>query len=189
MICFFGDPNKHIYVVQKELPVAEEDQQKLQWLFGEYRLLRKSFIQADLIGPRISMITPWSTNAVEICHNMGLNDIIRIEQFWAKDNIVFDPMIHQRFKELDQHIYDNKKEPEDILDIDDIASYNQQEGLSLSEDEVAYLEDLATRLKRPLTDSEVFGFSQVNSEHCRHKIFNGKFIIDGKVKKLSLIHI
>ena len=58
MICFFGDPNKHIYVVQKELPVTEEDQQKLQWLFGEYRLLRKSFIQSDLIGPRISMITP-----------------------------------------------------------------------------------------------------------------------------------
>ena len=189
MICFFGDPNKHIYVVQKELPVAEEDQQKLQWLFGEYRLLRKSFIQADLIGPRIYMITPWSTNAVEICHNMGLNDIIRIEQFWAKDNIVFDPMIHQRFKELDQHIYDNKKEPEDILDIDDIASFNHQEGLSLSEDEVAYLEDLASRLKRPLTDSEVFGFSQVNSEHCRHKIFNGKFIIDGKVKKHSLFEL
>ena len=189
MICFFGDPNKHIYVVQKEHPVAEEDQQKLQWLFGEYRLLRKSFIQADLIGPRISMITPWSTNAVEICHNMGLNDIIRIEQFWAKDNIVFDPMIHQRFRELDQHIYDNKKEPEAILEIDDIAAYNQQEGLSLSEDEVAYLEDLATRLKRPLTDSEVFGFSQVNSEHCRHKIFNGKFIIDGKVKKHSLFEL
>lgn len=189
MICFFGDPNKHIYVVQKELPIAEEDQQKLQWLFGGYPLLRKSFVQADLIGPRISMITPWSTNAVEICHNMGLTDIIRIEQFWAKDNIVFDPMIHQRFKELDQHIYDTKKEPEAIQEIDDIAAYNQQEGLSLSEDEVAYLEGLAVRLERPLTDSEVFGFSQVNSEHCRHKIFNGEFIIDGKAKKQSLFEL
>ena len=189
MICFFGDPNKHIYVVQKELPIAEEDQQKLQWLFGGYPLLRKSFVQADLIGPRISMITPWSTNAVEICHNMGLTDIIRIEQFWAKDNIVFDPMIHQRFKELDQHIYDNKKKPEAIQEIDDIAAYNQQEGLSLSDDEVAYLEGLAVRLERPLTDSEVFGFSQVNSEHCRHKIFNGEFIIDGKAKKQSLFEL
>jgi len=189
MICFFGDPNKHIYVVQKELPIAEEDQQKLQWLFGGYPLLRKSFIQAELIGPRISMITPWSTNAVEICHNMGLNDIIRIEQFWAKDNIVFDPMIHQRFKELDQHIYDTKKAPEAIQEIDDIAAYNLQEGLSLSDDEVAYLEGLAVRLKRPLTDSEVFGFSQVNSEHCRHKIFNGAFIIDGKAKKESLFEL
>jgi phosphoribosylformylglycinamidine synthase len=189
MICFFGDPNKHIYVVQKELPIAEEDQQKLQWLFGGYPLLRKSFIQAELIGPRISMITPWSTNAVEICHNMGLNDIIRIEQFWTKDNIVFDPMIHQRFKELDQHIYDTKKAPEAIQEIGDIAAYNQQEGLSLSDDEVAYLEGLAVRLKRPLTDSEVFGFSQVNSEHCRHKIFNGAFIIDGKAKKESLFEL
>ncbi|MBJ34049.1 MAG: phosphoribosylformylglycinamidine synthase [Flavobacteriaceae bacterium] len=189
MICFFGDPNKHIYVVQKENPIAEKDQQKLQWLFGGYPLLRKSFIQAELIGPRISMITPWSTNAVEICHNMGLNDIIRIEQFWAKDNIVFDPMIHQRFKELDQHIYDTKKAREAIQEIDDIAAYNLREGLSLSDDEVAYLESLEVRLKRPLTDSEVFGFSQVNSEHCRHKIFNGAFIIDGKAKKESLFEL
>ena len=98
-------------------------------------------------------------------------------------------MIHQRFKELDQHIYDTKKAPEAIQEIDDIAAYNLQEGLSLSDDEVAYLEGLAVRLKRPLTDSEVFGFSQVNSEHCRHKIFNGAFIIDGKAKKESLFEL
>ena len=79
MICFFGDPKQHLYVVQKELPISEEDQKKLEWLFGGYPLLRKSFVQATLVGPRINMITPWSTNAVEICHNMGINDIIRIE--------------------------------------------------------------------------------------------------------------
>jgi phosphoribosylformylglycinamidine synthase len=189
MICFFGDPKQHLFVVQKELPVSEEDQTKLEWLFGGYPLLRKSFVQENLVGPRISMITPWSTNAVEICHNMGLTDIIRIEQFWAADKIEFDAMIHQKFKELDQHIFDTKRTPEAVQSIKDIDAYNKQEGLSLSGDEVRYLEDLAKRLGRELTDSEVFGFSQVNSEHCRHKIFNGTFIIDGKTKKNSLFEL
>ena len=94
MICFFGDPKQHLYVVQKELPISEEDQKKLEWLFSGYPLLRKSFIQAALVGPRINMITPWSTNAVEICHNMGINDIIRIEQFWGNEQIhAFDSMV------------------------------------------------------------------------------------------------
>ncbi|MEE3227308.1 MAG: phosphoribosylformylglycinamidine synthase, partial [Bacteroidota bacterium] len=68
----------------------------------------------------------------------------------------------------------------------DIQAYNEQEGLALSEEEVAYLESVAERIGRPLTDSEVFGFSQVNSEHCRHKIFNGTFVIDGKTMPSSL---
>mgnify|MGYP001035839738 CR=1 FL=1 len=190
MICFFGDPKKHIYAVQKELPISEEDQKKLEWLFGGYPLLRKSFIQSELFGPRISMVTPWSTNAVEICNNMGLNDIVRIEQFWKEEHgIAFDAMVHQRFKEIDQHLFENKKTPESVKHIDAIEAYNIHEGLSLSPDEVGYLEDLANRLGRPLTDSEVFGFSQVNSEHCRHKIFNGTFIIDGKPKKHSLFDL
>ena len=190
MICFFGDPKLHLYVVQKELPISEVDQKKLEWLFDGYSLLRKSFVQAALIGPRISMVTPWSTNAVEICHNMGISDIIRIEQFWGDAKMhTFDAMIHQRFNELDQHIFDTKRTPEPINHIDNIVAYNDQEGLSLSADEIAYLEALAKRLGRSLTDSEVFGFSQVNSEHCRHKIFNGTFIIDGKTKKQSLFEL
>ncbi len=189
MICFFGYPKQHLYVVHKELPVSEEDQKKLEWLFSDYPLLRKSYIQESLIGPRISMVTPWSTNAVEICHNMGLTDVIRIEQFWATDQIAFDGMIHQRFKVLDQHTFDTKRTPEEVHSIKDIDTYNKKEGLSLSADEVLYLEGLAKRLGRELTDSEVFGFSQVNSEHCRHKIFNGTFIIDGKTKKHTLFEL
>jgi len=190
MICFFGDPKQHLYVVQKELPISEADQQKLEWLFNGYPLLRKSYVQAALVGPRITMVTPWSTNAVEICHNMGMSDIIRIEQFWAEEQMNgFDAMVHQKFKELDQHVFDSKRIPETIKYIKDIATYNEKEGLSLSKDEVLYLKDLAKRLGRELTDSEVFGFSQVNSEHCRHKIFNGTFIIDGKTKKQSLFEL
>ena len=134
------------------------------------------------------MITPWSTNAVEITQNMSVVGIIRIESFESVDIGFegFDPMLEEKFSALDQHLFDVHTKPEAILPIKNIAAYNVQEGLSLSDDEVEYLEDLAIRIERPLTDSEVFGFSQVNSEHCRHKIFNGQFVIDGKEMESSL---
>lgn len=134
------------------------------------------------------MITPWSTNAVEITQNMGIESIIRIEEFQkvAADFADFDPMLSQKYNELNQDIFTINIKPEPILEIDDIAAYNKQEGLALSEEEVIYLENLSKKLNRKLTDSEVFGFSQVNSEHCRHKIFNGTFVIDGVEKDMSL---
>jgi len=81
------------------------------------------------------------------------------------------------------------KEPDPVISIDDVAEYNKKEGLALSDDEVEYLNGLAEKLGRKLTDSEVFGFSQVNSEHCRHKIFNGTFIIDGEEKPSTLFQL
>ena len=134
------------------------------------------------------MITPWSTNAVEITQNMGIKDIIRIEEFRtvAEDFTDFDPMISEKFNGLHQESFTIDIQPEAIIDIEDIATFNKLEGLSLSEEEVAYLESVATKIGRKLTDSEVFGFSQVNSEHCRHKIFNGTFVIDGEEQPTSL---
>ena len=190
MICFFGDPNSIIYVVQKELPLNENDNNKLTWLFGDKKFLRNSFIQKELIGPKSNMVTPWSTNAVEICHNIGVKDIIRIEMFWNINFMnYYDPMIHFKYNEIGQQIFDKKNKPDAIKLIDDIEKYNKSDGLSLSDDEILYLKNLSKKLKRKLTDSEVFGFSQVNSEHCRHKIFNGKFIIDNKPKKQSLFEL
>ena len=61
--------------------------------------------------------------------------------------------------------------------------------MSLSEEEIDYLEKISEKIGRPLTDSEVFGFSQVNSEHCRHKIFNGSFVIDGEEQPTSLFKL
>ena len=90
---------------------------------------------------------------------------------------------------MNQDLYNVDVIPEKVLPIEDIAAYNRQEGLALSTEEVAYLENLAKQLQRPLTDSEVFGFSQVNSEHCRHKIFNGQFHIDGEEKDQSLFQM
>ena len=134
------------------------------------------------------MITPWSTNAVEITQNMGIEGIIRIEEFQkvAADFKDFDPMLSQKYSELNQDVFTININPEPILYIDNIGEYNKQEGLALSDEEVIYLENLSEKLNRKLTDSEVFGFSQVNSEHCRHKIFNGTFVIDGVEKEMSL---
>jgi len=98
-------------------------------------------------------------------------------------------MLSQKYNGLNQEIFTINIKPEPVLPITDIAAYNKQEGLSLSDEEVDYLNKLSERLGRPLTDSEVFGFSQVNSEHCRHKIFNGKFVIDGEEKPTSLFKL
>src|SRR5699024_8348454 len=132
-----------------------------------------------------------STNAVEITQNMNISGISRIEEFVAKegDNVDYDPMVTELFTELNQDIFINTLQPEAIVEVEDISAYNKQEGLSLSAEEVGYLQELSKRLGRPLTDSEVFGFSQVNSEHCRHKIFNGEFVIDGEAKKESLFQL
>jgi len=137
------------------------------------------------------MITPWSTNAVEITQNMGIDGILRIEEFQkvTADAAGFDPMLSQQYAELNQDIFTIHIKPEPILEIENIAAYNQKEGLSLSAEEVDYLNHLSQKINRKLTDSEVFGFSQVNSEHCRHKIFNGTFVIDGQEKESSLFKL
>ena len=185
MIHFFGSQDTKIYAVQAKAELSEETTNKLIWLFGNQPKIEASAIDAFFIGPRATMITPWSTNAVEITQNMGIEGIIRIEEFVA-GKAEFDPMLSQEYSKLDQGVYTIDIEPEDIKAIEDIQAYNEQEGLALSEEEVAYLESVAERIGRPLTDSEVFGFSQVNSEHCRHKIFNGTFVIDGKTMPSSL---
>ena len=136
------------------------------------------------------MITPWSTCAVEITQNMGISGITRIEEYFpAQHDTTYDPMLQRMYDRLDQTIFSIDKKPEPIIYIDDIAAYNEQEGLALSPEEVDYLNGVSAKMNRKLTDSEVFGFSQVNSEHCRHKIFNGKFVIDGEEMESSLFQL
>lgn len=187
MIFFFESPQKRIFAVQTSQPYTAEDQEKLTWLFGEANPLEDPSISGKYAGPRKEMVTPWSTNAVEITRNMGINGIVRIEEFTPiTDESTVDPMLQNVYESLDQDLFDIHLEPEPIKQVEDIASYNKAEGLALSEEEVDYLVGVAKQLGRPLTDSEVFGFSQVNSEHCRHKIFNGSFVIDGEEKPMTL---
>ena len=191
MIHFFGDLTTKVFAVQTTSEISIQSDQKLQWLFGNTPQIKQSAIADFFIGPRASMITPWSTNAVEITENMGIEGIIRIEEFIPSTETTndFDPMLLQKFSLLDQNIFNVSVTPEAIKDIHDIAAYNKSEGLALNKEEVAYLDTLAIKLGRKLTDSEVFGFSQANSEHCRHKIFNGTFIIDGQKMPSSLFKL
>jgi phosphoribosylformylglycinamidine synthase len=188
MIIFFGNKNSKVFAVQTTKELAKATISKLTWLFANQPKIEETSIDASFVGPRAAMITPWSTNAVEITQNMGIKDIIRIEEFnnISEDFTDFDPMISEKFNGLHQESFKIDLQPEAILNIDDIAAYNKKEGLSLNDEEVAYLESVAVKIERKLTDSEVFGFSQVNSEHCRHKIFNGTFVIDGEEQPTSL---
>ena len=187
MLSFFRTPSRTIIAVQTNSKLENSDVSKLCWLFDNAELLAEQNVAGVFSGPRREMITPWSTNAVEITQNMGVQGILRIEEFLPMEpNGEIDPMLQREYNGLDQDIFDITKQPEPIVYIDDVAAYNEQEGLALSENEINYLNEVATRYGRKLTDSEVFGFSQVNSEHCRHKIFNGVFVIDGEEKDLSL---
>ncbi len=190
MITFFKTPSSSIIAVETASPVSRENMHRLNWLFGKAQVQDEQTIEAPFIGPRREMITPWSTCAVEITQNMGISGITRIEEYFpAQPDGVFDPMLQRKYERLDQHIFTIDKQPEEIKYIDDIAAYNETEGLALSDDEIEYLSSVSKKMKRKLTDSEVFGFSQVNSEHCRHKIFNGKFIIDGEEKESTLFQL
>ncbi len=190
MIHFYGNPSKSVYAVQTQAPISAEDDQKLQWLFADAPKLEADALSGFFTGPRATTITPWSTNAVEITQNMEIKGILRIEEFHTcEESSPYDKMLLQKFDGLNQSQFDVTIEAVGVLEIDDIPAYNMQEGLSLSDDEIDYLIQLSEKLDRKLTDSEVFGFSQVNSEHCRHKIFNGTFIIDGEEMPTSLFKL
>lgn len=195
MIHFFGDAAKTVYAVALNGELDIETQQKLEWLFGNKPLIPQLEITPKnaeyFIGPRAAMVTPWSTNAVEITQNMNIDGITRIEEYHNADESkgVFDEMLSQKFHQLDQQLFDIHIAPEGIVEVTDIATYNQEHGLALNDEEIEYLNNLSEHLERPLTDSEVFGFSQVNSEHCRHKIFNGIFEIDGVEMPSSLFKL
>ena len=191
MIFFFGNQSNTVFAVQSQSEISTENIQKLNWLFGETQQINNKTISENFVGPRAAMVTPWSTNAVEITQNMGISEIIRIEEFEkvSSDFNDFDPMLFQKYTALHQDIFTINIQPEPILEIDDIAGYNKSEGLALSPEEVEYLNNLSAKLGRKLTDSEIFAFSQANSEHCRHKIFNGTFVVDGEEKPTSLFKL
>lgn len=187
MIQFFQSSDKSVLAVETSHTFSKNDIEKLIWLFSGATPVEADVVKGRFVGPRREMITPWSTNAVEITQNMGLEGISRIEEYVPlSPEKRHDPMLQHVYDNLDQQLFTIDRKPDPIVYIDDIAAYNEQEGLALSADEVGYLNEVSKKLKRNLTDSEVFGFSQVNSEHCRHKIFGGTFIIDGEEKEHSL---
>lgn len=192
MVTFFKDGVGHMIAVQSKETLSQEYISRLSWLFDGAKPLASRHVGGAWVGPRKEMITPWSTNAVEITQNMGIEGIERIEEFFKvkSEDTSYDRMLQRMYPNgLGQTVFDIDKQPDAIIYIDNLEEYNRAEGLALSGDEISYLRSLEEKLGRKLTDSEVFGFSQVNSEHCRHKIFNGTFIIDGCEMPSSLFKL
>ncbi len=188
MIIFFKTPSSSIIAVEVAHELSADEQSRLCWLFGNAEYQSVTTIDGLFIGPRREMVTPWSTNAVEITQNMNLSGISRIEEYFPvlSADAEHDPMLQRMYHGLDQRIFTIDHQPDPIREVSDLEAYNEQEGLALSPEEIEYLHHIEKQLGRPLTDSEVFGFAQINSEHCRHKIFGGTFIIDGEEKPSSL---
>ena len=188
MIYLFQTPQNSVIATASETALSEKEIQELCWLYGDASLIDGQTVKGFFVGPRREMITPWSTNAVEITQNMGIKGIQRIEEYFPVDNedAEHDPMLQRMYNGLDQEIFTVNIKPEPIKHVENLEEYNEKEGLALSPEEIEYLHSVEKQLGRPLTDSEIFGFAQINSEHCRHKIFGGTFIIDGKEMESSL---
>jgi phosphoribosylformylglycinamidine synthase len=191
MISFFRTSLNSIIAVESNQSFSDDDSKKLCWLFSEAQVENEKNLTGYFVGPRREMITPWSTNAVEITQNMGLQGITRIEEYFPVKDVkaAFDPMLQRMYHDLDQKVFSFDHQPEPVIHIEDLDKYNEEEGLALSKEEMDYLKKVEKDLGRPLTDSEVFGFAQINSEHCRHKIFGGIFVIDGEEKPSSLFQL
>ncbi|HPJ83051.1 MAG TPA: phosphoribosylformylglycinamidine synthase, partial [Bacteroidales bacterium] len=192
MISFFLKNRSEVLVVQTERALSNPHLEALTWLFGGAIPIdpRDPLLKGWFKGPRREMVTPWSTVATEICQSMNIPGVVRIEEFFpVRETDPFDAMLQEMYQGLDQQVFRTGRVPEPVRKILDIEAYNREEGLALNEEEIGYLQDLSRRLDRPLTDSEIFGFSQANSEHCRHKIFNGSFIIDGEKQPSTLFEM
>lgn len=188
MILFFKTPQETIIATEMDHQPSQEETNKLCWLFGGAECIDTQQLDGIYVGPRREMVTPWSTNAVEITENMNLSGITRIEEYFpvSSKEATHDPMLQRMYEKLDQSLFTVNREPEPIRHVENLEQYNEDEGLALSPEEMAYLHTIEKQNGRPLTDSEIFGFAQINSEHCRHKIFSGTFIIDGEEKESSL---
>ncbi len=191
MIFFFRTPSQSVVAIEANHELSSEDIKKISWLLGEAKVESTDNLQGYFVGPRKEMITPWSTNAVEITQNMGMEGIVRMEEYFPaeSENADYDPMLQRMYKGLNDQVFTTNRQPEPIIYIEDLEAYNEQEGLALSKEEIDYLSNMEKELGRKLTDSEVFGFAQINSEHCRHKIFGGTFVIDGKEMESSLFQM
>ena len=191
MILFFRTPQQSVIATAVDHQLNQDEINELCWLYGEAQLVEGESIDGFFVGPRREMITPWSTNAVEITQNMSLHGISRIEEYFpvSSKDADHDPMLQRMYDGLNQDVFTVNHEPEPIKHVENLEEYNEQEGLALSPEEIEYLHNVEKQVGRPLTDSEIFGFAQINSEHCRHKIFGGTFIIDGQEMESSLFQM
>ncbi|MCK5722810.1 MAG: phosphoribosylformylglycinamidine synthase, partial [Gammaproteobacteria bacterium] len=163
-----------------------------------------------LVIPRPGTISPWSSKATDIAHNCGLSDVHRIERgilyhvvsdnslntadWQAISALLHDRMTESVFSDIEEAerlFYQSEPAPFNSVDIltcgrDALKKANTDLGLALAEDEIDYLVENFKTMNRNPSDVELMMFAQANSEHCRHKIFNADWVIDGKQQKKSL---
>jgi phosphoribosylformylglycinamidine synthase len=199
----------HVVETDEELSAKQEDVIKslldYNKEYGETILKGFTFITA----PRVGTISPWSSKATDIIQNTGVYAVKRVEravvfgvegddvtaqELTMIQNLVHDRMVEEIFTcEEDLHRLFNVTAPKSLEFVDVLAKGEQaikdadtKLGLALSDQEIAYLADEYTKIGRNPTDTELYMFAQANSEHCRHKIFNAKWTIDGQEQSHSL---
>ena len=125
MVLFFKDKNELIYAVDSPEVLDSKNISKLEWLFVGTFLNDTKIILEKFLGPKKTMITPWSTNAVEITQNMAIDGLLRIEVYKPMKILSekFDPMLYEIYKDLNQDIFKNSITPEPLLEINDIQEF------------------------------------------------------------------
>lgn len=202
---------EYIHFVDLSAPLTCDQQVTLNQLltYGPHAEQQDLTEQLYLVIPRIGTISPWSSKATDIAHNCGLAQIKRIERGIAycfdgeqlsKEQLAeFISLIHDRMMEsvltklTDAEQLFTPQQPTPFTTIDILTrgrkaleEANVRLGLALATDEIDYLLDSFIRLQRNPSDVELYMFAQANSEHCRHKIFNADWIIDGQPQPKSL---
>ncbi|MBH2617697.1 phosphoribosylformylglycinamidine synthase [Serratia ureilytica] len=202
---------EYVHFADVSAPLSAEEHAKLQRLLKYGPSLAEHAPEGRLllVTPRPGTISPWSSKATDIAHNCGLQQVLRLERglaFYVKAPelteaqwhqlaaLLHDRMMETVFSELQQaeqlfaHHQPAPYQSVDVLGAGRAAleQANVRLGLALAQDEIDYLLNAFTGLGRNPTDIELYMFAQANSEHCRHKIFNADWIIDGEQQPKSL---
>jgi len=202
----------HVAHVQQALDADEQARLQKILVYGPSIQSQRAEGAQLIVVPRIGTISPWSTKATDIAHHCGLDKVLRLERgtIWyfrlsgqpeltAEERSITSSVVHDRMTESVLPTLDSvsevfrEAEPRPLKMIDlvgggqpALVQANNELGLALSEDEIEYLLAHYTALNRNPTDVELMMFAQANSEHCRHKIFNADWVIDGKARDISL---
>ncbi|WP_275075332.1 phosphoribosylformylglycinamidine synthase [Providencia rettgeri] len=202
---------EYMHFADLSAPLSDSEQGKLSSLlkYGPSLTEHDPFGKLVLVTPRPGTISPWSSKATDIAHNCGLSQVKRIERgvaYYVQGDaltqaqwheviaLLHDRMmetIYSSFEQADALFAHQQPAPMKTIDIINggrqaLATANTEMGLALADDEIDYLQAAFTGLKRNPTDVELYMFAQANSEHCRHKIFNADWVIDGEEQPKSL---
>ncbi|MFK7815251.1 MAG: phosphoribosylformylglycinamidine synthase [Gammaproteobacteria bacterium] len=207
-----GFSAKFVHFTQTNTNLGADERSKLEALLSytsSYTANRTVDLQI-LVIPRIGTISPWSSKATDIAHNCGLNQVERIERGTLYEFTLKNPVDKNETQQIADLLHDRMTESV-LFDVDEanfifkeetkrelkvvslevnpkeaLLHANQEMGLALAEDEIDYLIEKYNQLGRSPTDVELMMFAQANSEHCRHKIFNADWVIDGQTKEETL---